>query len=71
MPTPVKDNIFLRHPDAPAFIPEGQENRWPQRGPAAELVGYIPDGYTAEDVLSGKVARDRAEAEEKATKKGK
>lgn len=57
----MRDNYYLRG-SPPAFIPDGPEGDriralWPSLGAGPCEVGFIPEGWTAEQMVSGEYAR--------------
>lgn len=63
-----KNNYALTR-DYPAYIKEGDEHLWPRRGQEAEMVGFIPEGWEPEQIISGEYHKKRLEDEAKEARK--
>lgn len=60
----MRDNIAQRR-DRPCFIKPEDEHKW-SVGLGADMPGFVPEGVSAEFILSGRFPEDRV-----ATKKAK
>lgn len=57
-------DTWRRGQDVPCFIPPGKEHLYPATGRGVDIVGFVPEGFSAEQVLNGEYAQAMKRQEE-------